>query len=108
MSRRTVSPDGDTPFLSTEPGQIASGLLAWIHCQALSRRQSCRTCAIGVHQALARVPGVVGVEVDLEAGRALVRDNALPGELLAAVEGAGYRSALAQDSATGDKPAAKG
>jgi flagellar biosynthesis protein FliP len=36
MSHRTVSPDGDTPFLSTEPGQIASGLVAWIHCQALT------------------------------------------------------------------------
>jgi AraC-like DNA-binding protein len=36
MARHPVSPDGDTLILSTEPGQIGSGLVARIHCQALS------------------------------------------------------------------------
>lgn len=59
---------------------------------------ACGSCANSVHRALSGIPGVVTVEVDL-AGRALVQGSARPEDLVVAVEGAGYRAALAQDGA---------
>ena len=55
---------------------------------------TCGSCANAVHRALARVPGVVSVDVDLAGARALVRGDARAEDMLAAVEGAGYRAAL--------------
>ncbi|MCB4824869.1 heavy-metal-associated domain-containing protein [Roseicella aerolata] len=69
---------------------------------------TCGSCANAVHRALARVPGVVSVEVDLGVGRAMVQGDARPEDLLAAVEGAGYRAALGQGGAAGNGPKAGG
>ena len=69
---------------------------------------TCGSCANAVHRALSRVPGVISVEVDLAAGRALVQGSARPKDLLAAVEGAGYRAALGTDKVAGSRPKGSG
>jgi len=51
---------------------------------------TCTTCVRIVTNALSRVPGAGGVEVDLDAGRAVVAGTARPDALVAAVEKAGY------------------
>lgn len=56
---------------------------------------TCATCVRVVTNALARVPGAAGVEVDLNDGRAVVSGTAHPEALVAAVEKAGYDAQLA-------------
>jgi copper chaperone CopZ len=56
---------------------------------------TCSTCVRIVTNALSRVPGAEGVEVDLDAGRAVVAGTARPEALVAAVEKAGYDARLA-------------
>jgi Au+-exporting ATPase len=56
---------------------------------------ACATCAGIVTNALSRVPGAADVEVDLDAGRAVVGGMVRPEALLAAVEKAGYDARLA-------------
>lgn len=56
---------------------------------------TCATCVRIVTNALSRVPGARDVEVDLEAGRAVVAGTARPEALVAAVEKAGYDARLA-------------
>jgi copper chaperone CopZ len=51
---------------------------------------TCATCVRVVTSALSRVPGVDGVEVDLDTGRAVVSGMARADALVAAVEKAGY------------------
>lgn len=51
---------------------------------------TCGGCANTVTRILSRVPGVVGAKVDFAAGRATVKGEAPPAELIAAVEAAGY------------------
>ena len=65
---------------------------------------TCGSCANAVQRALSRVPGVVSVEVNLAAGRALVRGDARAEDMLAAVEGAGYRAALDGGEMPAPKP----
>jgi len=65
---------------------------------------TCGSCANAVHHALSRVPGVVSAEVDLAAGRAQVLGSARPEELVAAVDGAGYRAALGTGEVVGNRP----
>jgi len=58
---------------------------------------SCASCVGRVERALMRVPGVLAAEVNLGTERARVRvaaGTASPGELLAAVQAAGYGAAL--------------
>jgi copper chaperone CopZ len=50
----------------------------------------CGGCVGAVKRVLTRVPGVSGVEIDLDAGRAMVAGTAHPRDLVAAVQGAGY------------------
>lgn len=56
----------------------------------------CAGCARAVEHALTGVRGVKAVLVDLEAGRATVRkrEETSPGDLVAAVERAGYPASL--------------
>ena len=51
---------------------------------------TCSACVNSVTRVLSRVPGVANVNVDLDAGRALVAGNVSPDSLIAAVEKAGY------------------
>ena len=51
---------------------------------------TCGHCAMHVKKALTEVPGVDGVEVDLESGVAKITGNAEAEALIAAVEDAGY------------------
>lgn len=51
---------------------------------------TCGGCANTVTRILSRVPGVVGAKVDFAAGRATIKGEAPPAELIAAVEAAGY------------------
>jgi copper chaperone len=51
---------------------------------------SCQHCVRAVTQALEKVPGVTGVQVDLERGLARVEGGADPGALTQAVVDAGY------------------
>ena len=53
---------------------------------------SCPHCVKSVESALAAVPGVESVSVDLAGGRARVEGPAPAGELLAAVRQAGYEA----------------
>lgn len=55
---------------------------------------TCGACANAVHRALSRLPGVVSAEVDLVGMRALARGSAGADDMLAAIEGAGYRASL--------------
>ena len=58
---------------------------------------SCASCVGRVERALLRVPGVLAAEVNLATERVRVRiaaGTASPGELVAAVEAAGYGAAL--------------
>jgi copper chaperone CopZ len=58
----------------------------------------CDACVRTVTQALEEVPGVVRAEVDLAAGRAIVRGDLGPdgaAKLVSAVEEAGYSAKLA-------------
>ena len=55
---------------------------------------TCSGCVNAVTRALARVPGVAEVSVDLDAGRARVAGSASPDTLLAAVGKAGYDAHL--------------
>ncbi|MCG6658289.1 heavy metal translocating P-type ATPase [Halomonas campisalis] len=63
--------------------------------RAVTRRLSisgmtCASCVSSVEQALTRVPGVVGVEVNFGTRSAQVRGSASEAELVAAVDAAGY------------------
>jgi copper chaperone len=52
---------------------------------------TCGHCAISVNDEVGQVPGVAGVDVDLEAGRMVVRGEGFPDEAIrAAVDDAGY------------------
>ena len=51
---------------------------------------TCGHCVMHVKKALAEVPGVAGVEVDLESGVAKITGSADTETLIAAVEDAGY------------------
>ena len=51
---------------------------------------TCGHCVMHVKKALAEVPGVDGVEVDLESGIAKITGSADAKALIAAVEEAGY------------------
>lgn len=69
---------------------------------------TCGACANAVHRVLSRVPGVVSVEVDLAAGCALVQGSARPQDLVAAVEGEGYRAGLGRSGVAGTRSKAGG
>lgn len=56
---------------------------------------TCSTCVRVVANALSRVTGAADVEVDLNAGRALVAGAARAEALIAAVEKAGYGARVA-------------
>lgn len=56
---------------------------------------TCSHCQKAVEDALKSVPGAERVEVDLSAGRAVVRGPANVQTLLQAVENEGYRATLA-------------
>lgn len=57
---------------------------------------NCQNCVRHVREALERVRGVRNVQVDLDTGRAEVtHDGAEPADLIAAVEGEGYRASVA-------------
>ena len=56
---------------------------------------SCEACVRTVTNALSRVPGAMGVEVDLGTSRAVVAGNAEADALVAVVEKAGYDARLA-------------
>ncbi len=51
---------------------------------------TCGGCVRAVTRALSAVPGVTGVDVDLEQARAMVRGTAPAAALAAAVERAGF------------------
>lgn len=51
---------------------------------------TCGGCANTVTRILSRVSGVVGANVDFATGRATIKGEAPPAELIAAVEAAGY------------------
>lgn len=52
----------------------------------------CGGCVANVKRALAAVPGVADVDVDLRAKRATVQGSASTNALVAAVQAAGYRA----------------
>ncbi|MBV9114621.1 MAG: heavy-metal-associated domain-containing protein [Hyphomicrobiales bacterium] len=56
---------------------------------------SCGGCVGAVKQMLSKVPGVSGVEIDLDARHALVAGTAAAQELIEALQGTGYRARLA-------------
>ena len=58
-------------------------------------RMTCSGCANTVKRVLSRVPGAVGVEVDLDEGAASVQGTAGGAALVAAVVAAGYDAQLA-------------
>lgn len=62
---------------------------------------TCGGCAATVQRVLSRVPGVTAAEVDRPAGRVTVQGTASTGDLVAAVERAGFGAAPAEDRATG-------
>jgi copper chaperone CopZ len=64
---------------------------------------TCSACANAVMRVLSRIPGVAQAEVDLAAGRAVVSGPALPEELVAAVQAAGYGARLATGGAAEGK-----
>ncbi len=53
---------------------------------------TCKHCVMAVTRALKGVPGVRGVEVSLEDGRAIVSGTADPGVLIRAIEQEGYQA----------------
>jgi copper chaperone CopZ len=53
---------------------------------------TCSGCAKSVTRVLSKVPGVAKVDVDFEAGRAVIVGDARPEDLVAAVQGAGYEA----------------
>ena len=62
------------------------------------RGMTCNNCVRHVSQALRGLPGVGEVQVDLASGKARVQHDpgrASAGDLVAAVEGAGYEASLA-------------
>ncbi|MBV1706468.1 MAG: cation transporter [Hyphomicrobiales bacterium] len=56
---------------------------------------ACEGCVASVKKVLERVPGVTAAEVSLEPGVALVSGSAKAGELIKAVEAAGYEAKAA-------------
>ena len=52
----------------------------------------CNHCRAHVEKAIAQVPGVERVDVDLAAGKATVAGEAMPAEIVAAVAAAGYEA----------------
>ncbi|WP_103256073.1 heavy-metal-associated domain-containing protein [Tabrizicola aquatica] len=56
---------------------------------------SCGHCKATVEAALAAVPGIGAVQVDLSARRVDVADSAAPAEVLAALAAAGYPAQVA-------------
>jgi len=56
---------------------------------------TCSGCAGAVTRALAAVPGVVAVQVDLAGGRATVTGKAYAADLIRAVQDAGFSGELA-------------
>jgi len=64
---------------------------------------TCSGCANTVTRILSRVPGVIGVNVDLGSGRATVIGEVRSAALIAVVQAAGYGAQLSQhDTATGE------
>lgn len=55
---------------------------------------TCAGCVGAIKRVLARVPGVAGVTVDLDAGRALVDGTARPEDVVTAIQSAGYGAQL--------------
>lgn len=55
---------------------------------------TCSGCASTVTRVLSRVPGVTAARVDLAAGRATVSGTARAGDLIEAVEAAGFGGKL--------------
>lgn len=54
---------------------------------------TCDHCALSVTEEVEQVPGVTGIEVDLQAGRVLVRGDGFADEAIeAAVDEAGYEA----------------
>ncbi len=53
---------------------------------------TCGGCANTVARILSRVPGVADAKVDFATGRATIRGEAAPAELISAVEAAGYEA----------------
>jgi copper chaperone len=53
---------------------------------------TCKHCVMAVTRALNDVPGVTGVEVSLENGRAIVSGTANPDLLIRAIEQEGYHA----------------
>jgi Cu+-exporting ATPase len=60
---------------------------------------TCGSCARAVERALSGVPGVKSAAVDFDLGLAIVNGSAVPSELIAAVEAAGYGASVADESA---------
>ncbi len=56
---------------------------------------ACEGCVASVKKVLERVPGVTAAEVSLEPGMALVSGSAKAGDLIKAVEAAGYEAKAA-------------
>ncbi len=68
---------------------------------------SCAGCVSNVEKALAKVPGVEGVSVNLATGLADVAGHAAAGDLFAAVDGAGYHAVADQNIENADAVAAR-
>ena len=59
---------------------------------------TCSGCVKAVSRALSQVPGVTGVAVDFDAGRARVEGSASVQKLVHAIEQAGFDAGPAQDT----------
>jgi copper chaperone CopZ len=60
---------------------------------------TCGGCASTVTRILSRVPGVAEAKVDFATGRATIKGEAPPAELISAVEAAGYGAKDARSDA---------
>jgi copper chaperone len=54
---------------------------------------TCSHCVASVTEEVGELPGVTGVEVDLESGRLTVHGDATPDDVRGAVQEAGYQLA---------------
>ena len=63
---------------------------------------SCAACSARVEKAVSKVPGVSGCSVSLLTNSMGVEGTAAPGEIIAAVEAAGYGASLKREERTGN------
>lgn len=64
---------------------------------------TCDGCASTVARILTRVPGVESARVDFANGRAVVAGSARPGDLIGAVEAAGYGAQVSDSTNSGER-----